>query len=201
MPIVQQALASSSKLKQDVFLDELSGLLAVSAQKTGQQFPEVTAPDASLKKGRALFGNAALVVPVAAVASPAWAGRDQNLAAGLSKLESGAGTDLPGIRQALACELVESAANVAQDPVYVLAAVAQLKNGLWREECYIIAGRVFANRKLDKKADSWMPGAKVPPMEQISLLYGISLGILERSAPAAGTSGPSAAAPKKAAGS
>jgi len=197
VPVVQQAIASASELKQDIFLDELSGLLAMSAQATGQQFPEVTAPDASLKKGRALFGNAALVVPVATVASQAWAGRDQNLAAGLTRLESGAGTDLPGIRQALACELVESAANVAQDPVSVLAAVAQLKNGLWKEECYIIAGRVFADRKLDKKADSWMPGAKIPPMEQISLLYGISLGILERSAPAATSSGDSSAPGKK----
>lgn len=194
---VEQALAYSAELKQDIFLDELSGLLAISARATGQPFPEVFSPDVSLRKGRAMFGNAALVVPVAAKADQAWASRDQNLTAGLTDLESGAGTDLPGIRQAFACELVESAAKGAQDPVYVLTAVSKMKNGIWREECYIISGRVFADRNLNKKAEGWMTGAKIPPMEQISLLYGISLGILERPVPTATSSGDTSAAEKK----
>lgn len=196
---VQQALASSAELKQDIFLDELSSLLAISARATGPQFPEVFSPDVSLRRGRAMFGNAALLVPVAAKAGQAWASRDQNLATGLTDLESGAGTDLPGIRQAFASELVESAANGTQDPVYVLTAVSKMKNGVWREECYIIAGRVFADRNLDKKAESWMSGTKIPPMEQISLFYGISLGILERPVPAATRSGDTSAAAKKSA--
>ena len=180
---VQKSLASSVELKQDVFLDELSGLLTIAALQSGQQFPEAAAPDKSLQNGRALFGNAALVVPVAAAATQAWVQRGENLNAGLKAIESGAGTDLPGIRQALACELVESAAKSTDDPVKVLSAISQLQNGVWREESYIIAGRVFAQRNLDKKADSWMPAAKIPAMEQISLLYGISLGILERPIP------------------
>jgi len=180
---VQKALASSAELKQDLFLDELAGLLGISALQSGQQFPEAAAPNRALQKGRALFGNAALVVPVAAAATQAWVQRSDNLAAGLKALESGAGTDLPGMRQALACELVESAAKSADDPVKVLTAISQLQNGVWREESYIISGRVFAQRNIDKQADSWMPAAKIPAMDQISLLYGISLGILERPVP------------------
>ncbi len=181
--VIQKAIASSAELKQDLFLDEIVGLLAISAFQSGQQFQEAAVPDKALQKGRALFGNATLVVPIAAAASQAWVQRAENLAAGLKALESGAGTDLPGIRQALACELVESAAKSTDDPVKVLTAISQLQNGVWREESYIISGRIFAQRNLDKKADSWMPAAKIPAMEQISLLYGISLGILERPIP------------------
>ena len=62
-----------------------------------------------------------------------------------------------------------------------------MQNILWREECYIVAGRVFADRKLDKKADEWLAGSKVLPLEQICLLYGASLGILERPIPVVDT--------------
>ena len=90
----------------------------------------------------------------------------------------------PGLRLAMVCELVESVSGTTKDPATVLTAISQLQNGVWREESYIIAGRVFADRKIDKKAEIWMAGVKFPAMEQISLLYGISLGILERPVPA-----------------
>lgn len=182
--VIQQTIGTSTEFKQDLFLDELTGFLAVAARQTGQQFPEVFGPDASLRRGRALFGNAALVVPIAAVTDISWANRDQNPAASLKAIESGTGTDLPGLRLAMVCELVESVSGTTKDPATVLTAISQLQNGVWREESYIIAGRVFADRKIDKKAEIWMAGVKLPAMEQISLLYGISLGILERPVPA-----------------
>lgn len=191
IPAIQQLIKDSAEVKSDLFIDELSGLLAVSARSAGLAFPEVFAPETSLRQGRAMFGNAALIVPVAAAADQAWANRDQNLTACLKLLEVGAGTDLPGFRQAMACELVESAAITTLDPTTVLNAISQLQNGVWREESYIIAGRVFADRKIDKKADAWIPTVKIPAMEQVSLLYGIALGILERPIPAVETSGDS----------
>jgi hypothetical protein len=94
-------------------------------------------------------------------------------------------TDLPGLRQALACELVEISAQTTKDPSTILSAISKMQNNLWREECYVVVGRIFADRKLDKKADEWMAANKVLPLEQICLLYGTSLGILERPVPVA----------------
>jgi hypothetical protein len=101
----------------------------------------------------------------------------------------------------LACELVEATALTTKDPAVVLTAISKMQNILWREECYVVAGRAFADRKLDKKADEWMAGNKLPSLEQICLLYGASLGILERPVPVAnapaGTDAKKAADPAK----
>ena len=197
---IQQAMNASPELKQEILLDELSGFLAITARLAGRDFPEVLTPDGTFRQGRALFGNAALIVPIAAAADRAWATRDNDLAAGLRLLESIV-TDLPGLRQALACELVEATALTTKDPAPVLTAISKMQNILWREECYVVAGRAFADRKLDKKADEWMAGNKLPSLEQICLLYGASLGILERPVPVAnapaGTDAKKAAAPAK----
>lgn len=192
---LQKALSASPELKQELLLDELSGFLAITARRFGSDFPDVTTPDASLRQGRALFGNAALIVPIAAAADRAWATRDNDLAAGLRLLETVV-TDLPGLRQALACELVEATALRTKDVGTVLSAISKVQNILWREECYVVVGRVFADRKLDKKADEWMASNKLLPLEQICLLYGASLGILERPIPGAVT--PTGADTKKA---
>lgn len=181
---LQQAMITSPEFKQELLLDELSGFLAITARRFARHFPEVLTPDKSLRQGRALFGNAALIVPIAAAADRAWATRDNDLASGLRLLESIV-TDLPGLRQALACELVESTALTTKEPSSVLTAISKMQNILWREECYVIAGRVFADRKLDKKTDDWIAGNKMLPLEQICLLYGGSLGILERPVPLA----------------
>ncbi|MFO1000028.1 MAG: hypothetical protein U0936_06815 [Planctomycetaceae bacterium] len=179
---LQAALSASPELKQELLLDELSGFLAITARRFGSNFPEVLTADGSLRQGRALFGNAALIVPIAGAADRAWATHAKDLASGLRLLETIV-TDLPGLRQALSCELVEVTASTTIDPGYVLTAISKMQNILWREECYIVAGRVFADRKLDKKADEWLAGSKVLPLEQICLLYGASLGILERPLP------------------
>ena len=194
---LQKVLSTTPELKQELLLDELSGFLAMTARRYGSDFPDVLTPDGSLRRGRALFGNAALIVPIAAAADRAWALRENELASGLRFLETVV-TDLPGLRQALACELVEVAAWTTKDIGSVLTAISKMQNILWREECYVIVGRVFADRKLDKKADEWMTANKMLPLEQICLLYGASLGILERPVPGADAS--SGTDDKKAAG-
>lgn len=181
--VVQQAVNQSAELKQELLLDELSGLIAVSARKTGQDLPEFFSPDSSLKNGRARFGNAELIIGIAYVADQAWANREQGLSECLVALESGAGTAFPGMRQALVCELVDSVAKSCEDPALVLNAIAKMQNGVWREAAYVIAGEIFADRRLDGKVDAWIANAKMPAMEQITLLYGISLGLLERPVP------------------
>lgn len=196
LALVQKTINASEELRQELFLDELSGLMAISARRTGQQFPEAFEPDASLRKGRARFGTAALIIPAVAVADYAWANREQNLAAGVKALESRAGTDLPGMRQAMVFELVDSAARSAQDPAVVLTAISGLQNGVWREKSYVIAGRVFAARKLDGKAEEWMEAARIPVMEQICLLYGISMSIMDRPVPVINQPGDSKGATK-----
>jgi hypothetical protein len=87
------------------------------------------------------------------------------------------------MRQAMACELVESAARTTQDPGALLTAISKIQNGIWREESYIIVGRIFASRMMEKNVDEWISGNKFQSMEHISLLYGISLGLLERPIP------------------
>ena len=188
---LQTAMSASPEMKQELLLDELSGFLAITARRFKSDFPDALNPDASLRRGRALFGNAALIVPIAGTADRAWETRESDLAAGLQameRLKETLPTDLPGLRQALTCELVEATALTTNDPGYVLTAISKMQNNLWREECYVVAGRVFADRKLDKKADEWMAGAKLLPLEQICLLYGASLGILERPVPSADAS-------------
>lgn len=193
---LQQAVSSSPELKQELMLDELSGFLAITARRYGREISDVMTPEKSLRQGRALFGNATLIVPIAAAADRAWEIRNTDLASGLRLLETIV-TDLPGLRQALACEVVEATALTTTDPASVLTAISKIQNILWREECYVVAGRALADRELDEKADEWMAGSKMLPLEQICLLYGLSLGILERPVPVAGT--PDAAAEKNAA--
>lgn len=183
---LQKAMSTSPELNQELLLDELSGFLAITARRFGQSFVEVLTPDAALRQRRALFGNAALIVPIAAAADQAWATREKNLASGLRLLETIV-TDLPGLRQALTCELVEVTALTTKEPGSILTAISKMQNSLWREECYVVVGRVFADRKLNKKTDEWIAANKMAPLEHICLLYGMSLGILERPVPGAET--------------
>jgi hypothetical protein len=57
----------------------------------------------------------------------------------------------------------------------VLAAVASCKNGLWREECFEIAGRKLAERGLAAGISEWVASSRTPPQEHIALLYGTGL--------------------------
>jgi len=181
--IVEQAVNQPTELRRELLLDELSGLIAVSARKTGQELPTFFSPEAALRNGRARYGKSELIVEIARVADAAWATREQNPGDCLTALESKAGTALPGLRQALVCELVDSMAKSCKDPATVLNAISKMQNGVWREEAYVIAGEIFADRKIDAKVSAWIAETRIPAMEQITLWYGISLGILERPVP------------------
>ena len=184
---VQEAINGSAELKQEVLLDELSGVVAVAARMTGKQLPELYTPDVSLRLGQAGFGNAQTAVGVASSLETAWANRDGKLAGGLQDLaNSSGGKSMPGLRQALFCELIESSATTCTAPETVLAAISTLPAqvfGIWREEANVIAARVFADRGFEKKTEAWMSGQKLSAFEQMTLLYGSSLGLLERPVP------------------
>ena len=184
---VQEAINDSAELKQEVLLDELSGIIAVAARMAGKPFPELFTPDVSLRQGQAGFGNAQTAVGIAGSLEIAWANRDVKLAAGLQDLaNSSGGKSMPGLRQALFCELIESSATTSNAPETVLAAISTLPAqvfGIWREEANVIAARVFADRGLEKQIEAWILGQKLSAFEQFTLLYGISLGLLERPVP------------------
>ena len=121
---------------------------------------------------------APLVATLGRSAGPAWATSGDAWSTAYLSLESG--TDLvPGLRLAMMCDLTRTLVS-AGDPAAALAGVQQMKNGIWREEAMQIVGRAMAARKLEKNLLDWLASNKVTAMEQICLLYGISLGLLER---------------------
>jgi hypothetical protein len=184
---VQQAINGSAELKQEVLLDELSGVVAVAARSIGQPFPELLTPDVSLRMGRARYGDAEAIVNVMLNLDVAWANRNERLPEGLNALaDRSSDNALPGLQLAVLCELVEAQALVTKDPATVLSAIVSLPSqvlGVWREEAQVIASRVFADRGLEKQTDAWIASQKLPALEQIILLYGSALGMLERPVP------------------
>jgi hypothetical protein len=179
---VRQSVNASAELSQELKIDALVGLLNASARAAGQSQPILAPADPPV--GAAAFGTSELVLATSHVLDLAWANREQKLPECLVALELRAGTTRPGLRLALLNELVESAARTASDPAIVLNAVSALKNGAWREELFEVAGRVIAERRQEKQAEAWTSTVKVLPLEHIALLYGISLGMLDRPAPA-----------------
>ena len=121
---------------------------------------------------------APLVATLGRFAGPAWANSGESWSPAYTLLDSG--TDLvPGLRLAMMCDLTRTLVS-AGDPAAAVAGIQQMKNGIWREEAMQIIGRTMAARKLEKNLLDWLASNKVPAMEQICLLYGISLGLLER---------------------
>lgn len=180
---VRQSVTASPELSQELRIDALVGLLNASARAAGQSQP-ILAPSVP-PVGAAAFGTSELVLATSHVLDLAWANREQKLPECLVALELQAGVTMPGLRLSLLNELVESAAMTASDPTTVLNAVNALKNGAWREELFEVAGRVIAERQQEKQAEAWTSTVKVLPLEHISLLYGISLGLLDRPVPSA----------------
>ncbi len=177
---IQQTMAASPLFRQEVLLDELSGLLSVAAMQSKADLPEVINPDVSLRRGSASVGLSQQLVPVVLVTADVWANRSTRFGECVKALESGAGKELAGLRSALLSELVLTTAMEASEPEAILNASLAIQNGIWREEALQIAGRSFAQRSLEKACEAWLGKTKVPSMEQISLLYGINLGILDR---------------------
>ena len=176
---VRDSLNASPTVTAELQLDDMQNLLAVAAISTKQEFPEVMAMNADNQvPGPGVGVFAPLVATLGRSAGPAWATSGDAWSTAYLSLESG--TDLvPGLRLAMMCDLTRTLVS-AGDPAAALAGVQQMKNGIWREEAMQIVGRAMAARKLEKNLLDWLASNKVTAMEQICLLYGISLGLLER---------------------
>jgi len=179
--IVQSAFQDdASGWANEIMLDDLTGLLAAATLQSKQSLPEVMQPNPQLAMGRIEAGHGSLVARIAPVLALAWANRDKQLAAGLKALESGCGSELPGLRQAYVNELVANMARSTEDPAYLLTAIGTLQNGVWREDAYLIAGRNFAKRNMEAAVKKWTAEQRMPALEQITLMYGMAQVIVER---------------------
>ncbi len=179
--VVQSALNDpASGWADEIMLDDLAGLLAAATLQSKQTLPEVMQPNPALKMDRMEGGDPALVARIAPVLALAWTNRDKQLAEGLRALETGCGSELPGLRQAYVNELVASMAGSAPDLEYVLTAIGSLQNPVWKEEAYLIAGRNFANRKMEDAVGKWIASQRLSALEQISLMYGMAQMITNR---------------------
>ncbi|MEZ6033818.1 MAG: proline-rich domain-containing protein [Planctomycetaceae bacterium] len=184
--MVQEALQDpSSGWSDEVMLDDLSGLLAVAALQSNQTPPVPIPSDPSWKMDTIAAGHASLVAKIAPVLMAAWMTRASQPAAGLKALESDCGNELPGLRQAYVNELVASLARTTDDVGVVLKAIGTLRNGVWREEAFLIAGRQFASRNFEENVKKWIVGNRMPALEQISLTYGMAQVMIDRISAAA----------------
>ncbi len=179
--VVQAALNDQTNgWADEIMLDDLTGLLAASTLQSNQTLPEVMQQDAALKMEGIDAGHAALISKIAPVLAGAWANRNKKLAEGLQAIENNCGPLLPGLRQAYINELVASVARSTKDPGDLLEAIGTLRNGVWREEAYLIAGRNFAKRKMEANVEAWVAGHRMPALEQITLMYGMAQVISDR---------------------
>jgi hypothetical protein len=176
---VRDSLNASPTVTAELQLDDMQNLLAVAAISTKQEFPEVMAMNAENQApGPSVGVFAPLVTVLGRLAGPAWATSGDAWSTAYFSLESG--TDLvPGLRLAMMCDLTRTLVS-AGEPAAALAGVQQMKNGIWREEAMQIVGRAMAARKLEKNLLDWVASNKITALEQICLLYGISLGLLEQ---------------------
>ncbi|MBL8809334.1 MAG: hypothetical protein JNM43_04075 [Planctomycetaceae bacterium] len=190
-----QSLDASPEWKEEVLMDDMSKFIAVSALAAGVDQAQVDSQLASLQEGMPRHGVAKLLAEICAVVGNAWGNRDADLGTALQYLNVGSET-LPGIRQAMACELTQVQATRVKDPAQLLSSILAIQNGLWKEECFAIATQEFAARNMDQAVLTWIDSNKVPVLEQITALYGLSLGILARPEPADATTA-APAEPKK----
>lgn len=190
--VLIQSFEASADWKQEVLMDDMSKFIAISALAAGVDQAQVDSQLASLQQGMPRHGVAKLLAEISAVVGNAWANRDTNLGAALQLLNTGA-ENLPGIRQAMACELVQFQAVRVPEPGAVLTQILQIQNGLWKEECFAIAAQELATRNMETAVLDWITANKVPSLEQITALYGLSLGVLARPEPEAPAPTPSGA--------
>lgn len=182
---VQQTVTANQMYRQEILVDALGAVVSSAAVRVNAPIQELSTTDASLRIGEPRSGLSEKFLPVAVVAEQVWANRSSRFGECMKALDTGAGKELPGLRQALLSELVEACAADSSEPDAVLSGLLPIQNGIWREESLQIAGRQFARRSMDKQCDAWLNKTKVPSMEQIALLYGLNLGILDRPAPTA----------------
>ncbi len=168
-------------LKQEVLVDELAGLLAAAATRTGQSMPELEALDPALKVQLPDRTKELHEISVGPLAVNAWILVKQGRVPQAMKLISGGSTDLPGLREAVLSEIVHYTATNAQSSELVYTGIGAISNPVWREEALQTAGRIFALRGMEKASETWIDAQnRMPPTEQVTAFYGLAIGLIER---------------------
>lgn len=193
---VQKILQDNSAgLREEVLVDELAGLLAAAAARTGKSLPEVETLDPALRV--ALPGRTQPLheIRIGPLMLQAWNLTRQGQLPGATRLMSLGSTDLPGLREAILNELVLFVAQQAEQPDPVYVGIGQIANPVWREEALTTAGRIFALRGLQSAAEKWIEAqSRMPSTEQVTAFYGLALGLIERTAqPTPAAAGPDTA--------
>jgi hypothetical protein len=171
--IVRQSLNESAELKAELLLDELRGLVAIAALAGGDSLQElaITEPAAATAISRSTLSQ--MLVDLGRAAGAAAALEAVRPGDALQWLEQGV-EPLPTLRAALALESVWRTGGSADVPT-VLGAVANLRNGIWREEGFEAAGLALGSRGLGGGIREWSATAKISAQEQIALRYGLGL--------------------------
>ncbi len=174
---------ASSGLRQEVMLDELSGMLAAAASRVGTSFSATENTDPALqvplpKRTDAL--HEIRVGPLLVKASQL--AKNNRLPNAIRLLETGS-IDLPGLREAVLNELIYQSANKAENPSDVYSAIGLLGNSVWREEALQTAGYIFVKRGMEKQAEAWLEAEnRMPPTEQVAGFYALAVGLIDRAA-------------------
>ncbi len=176
--LLKQSLNEAPELVTELQLDELRGLVAFAALTGGKPMPElaITTSRAAAVTPRSTLPL--MLVELGRVAGHAAALEATNPTDALRWIEQGTNT-MPAVRGAFTAEFSGHLAGTLEPPA-VLSAIAACKNGLWREECFEIAGRKLGERGLEAGVRTWATSGKTPPQDHICLLYGTGLSQLAR---------------------
>lgn len=179
LSVVQAAMAAEDGLlKQEVCVDELKGLLSVAAASTGQAFPEMMQPNATLKVSIArvdLLPETQIAQPLATV----WARflSSSSSSAALS-LETTRG--LAGVRAVNAAYMTELASSSVPSASDQMTSIALLKDKRWREVCLEVATRILTNRGMLTDVQPSFGEAATNPTQKVMALYGMVCGALDQ---------------------
>lgn len=175
---------AAAGLRQEVLVDELAGLLAAAATRTGKAIPEVQRLDPALIVPLPERTKELHEIGVGPRMVQAWSQVQQGSMGNAAKVMEVRISELPGLREAVLNELVQYAASVAEKPDTVYAGIGQIANPVWREEALQTAGRAFALRGLEKPAVQWLEAEnRMPSTEQVTAFYGLCIGTIERVKP------------------
>ncbi|MFM7056149.1 MAG: hypothetical protein ACKO2P_04410 [Planctomycetota bacterium] len=174
--LLKQSLNDAPELIAELQLDELRGLVAFSALIGGKPLPELAITTATAENTTPRTTIPQMLVELGRVVGASAALDATNPTDALRWIEQGTET-LPAVRSAFAAEFSARLAKTL-DPPTLLPAIAACKNGLWREECFEIAGKTLAERGLAPAVGAWATSSRTPPQDHIALLYGTGLSLL-----------------------
>jgi hypothetical protein len=174
--MLQQSLTDAAELQAELGLDELRGLVASAALAGGKPMPGLAITEASQAAAASRSSVPQMLIELGRAAGAAAGLEATNPADAFRWIEQGT-ESFPAVRSALAAECSARISSTL-DPPAALAAIAACKNGLWREECFEIAGRKLGERGLAEGLAAWAASSRIPPQEHIALLYGSGLSQL-----------------------